>query len=162
MVLYRSSNPHFVEVGKLPETINYRNVKRFPEAELKKDVLVVRFDEQLYFANAGYFQDRLKNMAKKKGNVLELIIIDCSSIHDMDSTGMEALKEVYTFFQKNNVKIYFTGVVGPVRDFMKKAGLFRIIGEKNYFLRIHEAMVFHDSDSEQESNAGWHLSLIHI
>ncbi len=156
MVLYRSSKPHFVEVGKLPNSINYRNIGRFPEAKSKEDVLVVRFDEQLYFANAGYFQDQLKTFAKNKGDSLDLIIIDCSSIHDMDSTGMEALKEVYSFFQKKDIKIYFSGVLGPVRDFMKKAGLFRIIGEKNYFLRIHEAMLFNDSNEENERNNRWH------
>ena len=155
MVLYRSSQPHCVELGKLPDSLNYRNINRFPEAETQNDVLTVRFDEQLYFANVGYFQDRLKVFARNRGDELKLVIVDFSSIHEMDSTGMAGLKELFTYFQKNNIEFYFAGVVGPVRDYMNKAGLFRVIGEKKYFLKVHDAICFYNAIPEIEEEIGW-------
>jgi len=65
MVLYRSSKPHVVVLGNLPGTRSYRNLDRFENAGLPKDEIVIRFDDQLYFGNADYFQELLYHRSEK-------------------------------------------------------------------------------------------------
>ena len=43
--------PHTAELGRLPGTHVYRNIKQYEEATTVDGVLVVRFDAPLYFAN---------------------------------------------------------------------------------------------------------------
>ena len=59
-VLLKSSKPHYGVLGKVQGTNNYRNIERFPDAEQMPDELLIRFDDQLYFANATYFKDVIK------------------------------------------------------------------------------------------------------
>ncbi len=154
MVLYRSSKPHFPTLGKLPNSESFRSIRRFPNAESLDEVLITRFDDQLYFGNSNYFVENLKNKIERKGEKLELVILDAGSIHDMDSTGMEGLKEIINFLEKKKIKFHLTDVVGPVRDFLKRTGLSDRIGIKNQFLNNQDAMNFYIY-SKKGKPIGW-------
>ena len=146
MVLYRSSKPHVVVLGNLPGTRSYRNLDRFENAGLPKDEVVIRFDDQLYFGNADYFQDTIKKLADELGKDLKIVLLDFSSIHEVDSTGIHALQDVYHYFSNKNVKLYLACVIGPVRDQLTKSGITELIGEKNQFLKVHDALLYHRSE----------------
>jgi MFS superfamily sulfate permease-like transporter len=47
--LIRSTRPQVAVLGRLPGTESYRNVQRFPDAESREDVLILRVDAQFYF-----------------------------------------------------------------------------------------------------------------
>ena len=51
-LINRSSRPHFAVLGELPGLELYRNVLRFPEAVPPRNAVIIRFDEQLYVADA--------------------------------------------------------------------------------------------------------------
>ena len=148
MVLYRSSKPHVVVLGNLPGTRSYRNVDRFENAGLPKDELVIRFDDQLYFGNADYFQETIKKMAKDVGDELGVVLLDFSSIHEIDTTGIHALEDVHKYFSNKNIKLYLACVIGPVRDQLMKSGTTEIIGEKNQFLKVHDALLHHRAEGK--------------
>ena len=56
-VIYRSTKPHYAVLGKLPDTRVYRNVERFENVEVRKNILIIRYDANLYFANTSHFID---------------------------------------------------------------------------------------------------------
>ena len=140
MILLRSSKPHVAILGQLPGSINYRNIDRFELAKQPEEMLIVRFDDQLYFANASYFQDIVKDLLKEHPKKINLFVLDASNIHNIDSTGMHTIEQVYSFLTKQNIKFYISGMVGPVRDNIKKMGLLEKLGEKSQFLNIHQAV----------------------
>ena len=59
----------------------YRNKERFNEVILDDEVLVFRFDAQLFYANASYFIETLELMVEEKGSHLKLIVLDAESIN---------------------------------------------------------------------------------
>ena len=154
MVLYETTRPHFAVLGKLPNSATYRNIERFEHVDLDDEVLVIRFDNQLYFANANYFLDTIKDLAVAEGEVLKLVVLDASSIHDIDSTGIHALEELLQFLSNRGVKLYLAGVIGPVRDLLQLTGLADRIGEKSQFLRTHDAVVYFQN-SENGTSVNW-------
>jgi len=158
-VLYRSSSPHIAILGNIPNTAVYRNVDRFDHLDTSPEILIIRFDDQLYFANASYFKDFVVNIINKRKSQTKLLILDASSIHRLDSTGLQVLKEVDTFLDKNNIQLYLSGVIGPVRDRLYKFGVMRETGQKSYFLRIHDAEQ-HFKQSESNKAAEWHSSAV--
>jgi len=159
MVLYRSSRPHLAVLGKLPQTRSYRNVNRFENAEQPDDVLVVRFDDQLYFGNADFFKDSIKGLAKEKGAPLQLIVIDCSSIHEIDSTGLHALEQLLSHFREMKIDVYFARFIGPVRDKILKTGLMEKIGMENQFLQVQDAVDYH-TNLKMGVKKGWNPEAI--
>jgi len=140
MLIYKSARPHIAILGRVPETHFYRNRKRFKDVIIDENILIIRFDAQLHFANTTYFKDKLQEYAKYKGEKLKLLIIDGESLNSLDSSAVYALDEVIDFFNKKNVEIAFTGLKGPVRDTISKSKLIDKIGIDHCFMSIQEAV----------------------
>ena len=143
VLIFRTSRPYVVELGKVPNSNFYKNKERFEEVILDEDVLVFRFDAQLFYANASYFRDRLEQMMDHKGSALKLIVLDAESINRVDSTGVEMLKERILFCQKKGIIFYLAGVKGPVRDDLFRSGILEIIGLDHFFMRANQAVRFY-------------------
>ena len=153
-VLYRSSKPDIIVLGSIPNTTSYRSVERFKKATQTEETLVIRFDNQLYFANASPFKDTVKDLTRARRGKLKALILDASSIHDIDSSGLHALEEIHRYLQNNGITFYLTGVIGKVRDILKKSGVMDKIGTENFYLKNHDAVLSHHS-TISEYNEGW-------
>ncbi|PQJ68600.1 MULTISPECIES: SulP family inorganic anion transporter [Polaribacter] len=149
VLIYRTSRPYVTELGKVPNSNFYRNKNRFEEVIIHDDILIFRFDAQIFYANSSYFRDNLDEMAAKKGKALKLIVIDAESINRVDSTGVEMLKERIKFYQKKDIMFYFAGVKGPVRDDLFRSGVLQIIGINHFFMRANEAVKFYKTGNRE-------------
>jgi SulP family sulfate permease len=143
VLIYRTSRPYVTELGKVPDSNFYKNKNRFEEVIIEDDILVFRFDAQLFYANSSYFRDNLDQMASKKGKALKLIVLDAESINRVDSTGLEMLKERVKFYKKKEITFYFAGVKGPVRDDLFRSGILEIIDINHFFMRVNQAVKFY-------------------
>jgi SulP family sulfate permease len=143
ILIFRTSRPYVAVLGKVPNSNFYKNKERFEEVLIDDDILVLRFDAQLFYANASYFRDKLEQMMDKKGNTLKLIVLDAESINRVDSTGIEMLKERIRFCQKKGILFYFAGVKGPVRDDLFRSGVLEIIDINHFFMRANQAVMFY-------------------
>jgi SulP family sulfate permease len=149
ILIFRTSRPYFTELGKVPNSNFYRNKERFRDVVLEDEILVFRFDAQLFYANANYFRDNLDLIAEKKGAGLKLIVIDAESINRVDSTGIEMLLERIKYYQKRGVLFYFAGVKGPVRDDMFRGGILKIIDINHFFMRVNGAVNFYKTGDRE-------------
>jgi len=151
MVIYKTTRPHVAILGKIPGTHFYRNIERFEGIiRPKEDVLIVRFDAQLYFANTAFFKDKLEELVIEKGEKLKLIIIDGESMNNLDSSGVHALLEVIEDYTSKNIEVAFTGIKGPVRDAMEKGGVIEKISFNHCFMSIQEAIDCYESMCNDE------------
>lgn len=140
LVLFSTTYPHTAVLAKIPNTHYYRNIERFKDLEQKDTILIYRFDAQLFFANINHFKDKLYEYENSKGNKLQLLIIDGESINNIDSTSINALDEIISDHRSRNIKVFFTGVKGPVRDKMVSSGFMERVGTSHFFMSIHEAV----------------------
>ena len=143
VLIYRTSRPYVAELGKVPGSNFYRNKSRFEEVIIDDDILIFRFDAQIFYANSSYFRDKLDEMADKKGGTLKLIVLDAESINRVDSTGVEMLKERIKFYKKKNITFLLAGVKGPVRDDFFRSGILEIIDINHFFMRPNDAVRFY-------------------
>lgn len=140
MVLFRTTMPHTAELARIPNTHFYRNIKRFDNLDLKDDILIYRFDAQLFFANTEYFKDKLYEFERSKENKLKLLVIDGESINNIDSTAIQAFEEILADFTSREIELFFTGIKGPVRDKLNASGFTNKISENHFFLSIQDAV----------------------
>ena len=149
MIVYRTAIPHIAVLGKLPNSSHYRNVTRFPDAIQNEDVLIIRFDAQLFFGNAEYFKETIKEMTKDKVEKLNLLILDCTSVNDVDSTGMHTLEEMLDYLSERKIMLYLVHVIGPVRDNMYNTGLMDKVSRANFFLSIDDALQHYKTEGDE-------------
>ena len=149
MVIYRTSIPHVASLGKVPGTSLYRNLSRFSNLEEREDLLIVRFDAQLYFANLNYFKDTIETLAQKKGESLKYILIDAESINHIDSSALHQIEKMIEEYRQKNIQVFFAAVKGPVRDAMARGGIIDKIGENHFFMdnqSVWNYIEAHDDD----------------
>jgi SulP family sulfate permease len=140
ILIYQSTKPNMAVLGRVPKTPFYRNKDRFKNVIIDKEILIVRFDAQLYFANISYFKENIKKLAKERGDDLKIIIIDFESINALDGSAIYALEEIYTYFNDLDVRLALSGIKGPVRDDLAKSGLMKQIRYDHCFMSIQEAV----------------------
>lgn len=148
MMIYRSTRPHVARLGRLPGTHDYRNIERFKEIEIRDDLLVVRYDAQLYFANATHFSETLRSMVARHRP--QLVVLDCGSISSIDATALQELEELVKSLLDEGVMICFAGLIGPVRDFLTKTGFISKLGIDHFFLDVQAAVDYYDSGRQKE------------
>ncbi len=144
LLVYRSTRPHIAQLGNFKGTKYFRNINRFDAAEQRDDVLIFRFDGQLYFANSAYFRDNLFKMADEKGKALKLIILDSEAINHLDSSAVNMLEGVLIELKTRGVKFYMADIIGPVRDVIYKSGLIELLGKNSLFMRTADALDYYD------------------
>ena len=140
MVIYRSTRPHYATLGRIPGTSFFRNTGRFEQLEERDDMLIFRFDADLYFANTNFFKDKLEEEARAKGDGLKYIIISAESISHVDSSALHALEEILREYREQGVHVVFAGVKGPLRDALNRAHLMDYFGQDNFYLTVQEAV----------------------
>ena len=149
VVIYSSTKPHYAEVGRLGSTDTFRNIKRFPEAKIKDEILIYRFDSNLYFANVEYFRETIDDKIFEHGDSLELVVLDGSAMTDIDSTGVDVLNSLVDDLYSKDIKIYMAGVHGPVRDKLQLSGIADKMNNECFFFDITEALKYHEEKDKE-------------
>lgn len=154
MVIYNSTKPHMAILGHIPNTNMYRNIGRFNDLEINEEILIIRFDSQLNFTNSSYFQETIIEKVNEKGVKLKLVIINADSLNSVDSSGVHVLKRVLLFLKNKNIELYFTGLIGPVRDTLYKSGFMAEIKFENCFLSVQRAVDAFDKNKNSREIGG--------
>ena len=152
ILIFRTSRPYVAELGKVPDSDFYRNRERFTEVIVNDEILVFRFDAQLFYANSSYFIETLELMVEAKGAHLKLIVLDAESINRVDSTGVEMLKERIRFYRKKGILFYFAGVKGPVRDHLFRGKILDIITLDHFYMRVNGAVNYYKTGKKEYQN----------
>jgi len=136
----RTTRPHTAVLGRVPGTRSYRNVNHVPDAETWDDLLIVRVDAQFYFGNVTFLKDTLKRLEGECAGTLSAVILDASSINQLDSSADAALHEIADAYARRDIKLLLANVKGPVRDVMKRSHLIEKIGAERFFLDVDDAV----------------------
>jgi len=141
IVLFRMSRPNVAELGHVPGTRLFRDLDRFEQAGRLKDIMVLRVDASFSFANAEYFKDFILEKSEREGRTVEVVVVDGTSINDLDTTAIEALVSVFESLEEMDIELHLTGLIGPVREVVRRSGLYGLLGEEHFHLDPHEAVV---------------------
>jgi SulP family sulfate permease len=114
LYLYRTSKPHIAEVGLIEGTEHFRNVLRH-SVTTHPQLLSLRVDENLFFANAGYLEDCIYAALQKNPEVKHLVLM-CSACNAIDYTALEVLETINAHLRDLGVTFHLSEIKGPVMD----------------------------------------------
>ena len=135
-LVWRSSHPHMAVVGRVPGTEHFRNIKRH-KVDTLPELLALRVDESLFFANAALVQEKIEAMVAADPG-LRYVLLLCPAVNQIDSTALEALTQLHASLQAKNAKFMLAEVKGPVMDRLQHTELGHKL-EGNIFLSANEA-----------------------
>lgn len=135
--LYKTSRPHMAVVGEVPGTEHYRNVDRH-EVITRSDILSLRIDESLYFANASFVESSLYALLEKRPEVRHVILM-CTAVNEIDLSALEALESINRQLAERDITLHLSEVKGPVMDVLRHTHFLQDLTGK-VFLSQHHAV----------------------
>eukprot|EP00854_Cymbomonas_tetramitiformis_P001011 gene1011-1536_t len=151
LVIYESARPHTAELGKLPNTTVYRNIRQYEDAATVEGMIILRIDAPIYFANTSYVKEKLRQyemMASMKpsstnnlrGQELRFVILEMSPVTSIDSTGLHALKDIVSEYKLRGIGFVLANPNRKVLEALEQAGIMDKIGFNHIFLNVHFAV----------------------
>ncbi|MCX2975522.1 sulfate permease [Halieaceae bacterium IMCC8485] len=134
--LARTSMPHIAEVGLIEGTEHFRNIRRHLTLTTP-EILSLRMDESLFFANAHHLESRIYDAVFQKDRIAHVILL-CSALNEIDASALEVLEGINAQLAEQGVQLHFSEIKGPVMDTLKRAGFLSQISG-NVFLTHYEA-----------------------
>lgn len=137
LFLFKTSRPHIAEVGLVPNTQHFRNIKRHT-VETHPTLLTIRIDESLYFANARFLEDFVYTRVQKDCELRNVVFM-FSAVNEVDLSALESLEAINSRLSDMNIQLHLSEVKGPVMDRLKRSHfLDELTGE--VFLSQFDAM----------------------
>ena len=140
LLVYRTSKPHYAFLGRIGSTNYFKNVKRFPdEVVLRDDLIILRFDAQLFFGNIHFFKKLVFDSLNKNPRKVKGFIINARSMNYIDSTAIEQLIDIIEKIQEKGIRVMLVGATGPTRDSVIKSKLINVVKKGNLFITSGDA-----------------------
>ena len=139
LYVWRASRPHVAELGRLPGSEHFRNIRRYRNLETWPEILLLRVDENLSFANSAYLEETIMERVVHKPSLEHLVLV-ASGINGVDLSALEALAGLAQSLRSAGVTLHLAEVKGPVMDRLKHTGLVQHLAPGYVFLSAHEAV----------------------
>lgn len=124
----RSSRPHTAVLGYVEEQDAYHDRKRYPKATDYPEMIMIRVDASLYFANARFVEDRVREQLATKPEA-KWVLMDMSGVNDADAVALSTLSDLMDDCANRGVRFAFAGMKGQVRDVVVRAGWHEKLGK---------------------------------
>jgi sulfate permease, SulP family len=138
MHLLRTMKPRVALLGRYPDG-TLRDLRVHPDLPTSANVIALRFDDALYFANAAFFEEAVLAAAAARPQAKYLLVVG-SGINQMDASGEEVVRHLVERLRVGGIVLVFCGLKKQVLDVMRRTGLYDLVGEERIFANEEQAL----------------------
>ncbi|WP_426139470.1 SulP family inorganic anion transporter [Pseudomonas sp. DWP3-1-2] len=138
--LWDGWRPYSAVLGRVDGIKGYHDTQRYPDARLIPGLVLFRWDAPLFFANAEWFQDRVLNAVAASPTPVRWLVITAEPVTSVDVTSADMLAELVDILYAADITLCFAEMKDPVKDKLKRFGLFSRFGEQAFFPTIGAAV----------------------
>lgn len=141
LYLWRTSRPRVITVGRVRDSEQFRGPDHTGVAKLQKSpVLVLRVDQDLFFANARSFRECVLREVTHQGDGAVCLLLDFSSVDNIDSSALEVFGELITELRETGMELGLAEVRQPVMDRLKTVDFLDRLGSDRVYESTHEGL----------------------
>jgi high affinity sulfate transporter 1 len=138
--LWDGWRPHSAVLGRVDHLKGYHDITRHPEARLIPGLVLFRWDAPLFFANAELFSKRALDAVDSSPTPVRWLVVAAEPVTSVDVTAADAVCELDDKLRSSGIELCFAEMKDPVKDKLKRFGLFAVIGEGSFFATVGEAV----------------------
>ena len=139
--LWDGWRPHSAVLGRVDGVKGYHDIARYPDARRMPGLVLFRWDAPLFFANAELFQERVLEAVAASPTPVRLA-------HRGGRTGHQHRRHLGRHARRTGCRpatrrassCCFAEMKDPVKDKLKRFGLFAELGERAFFPTIGSAV----------------------
>lgn len=148
--LWDSWRPHSAVLGRADGVKGYHDITRYPDARRIPGLVLFRWDAPLFFANAELFKQRALDAVANSPTPVRWLVVAAEPVTGIDVTAGDTLAELDNALHAMGIELCFAELKDPVKDTLKRFGLFAQLGERYFFPTIGSAVAryldIHDVD----------------
>jgi SulP family sulfate permease len=144
-------------VGEVPGTEHYRNINRH-KVITHSNILSLRIDESLYFANAGFIEDRVYELVDANAGIQHVILM-CTAVNEVDLSALEVLESINLRLKDSGIELHLSEVKGPVMDVLAHTEFIKHLSGQ-VFLSHHlgvQSIVTASEEKKASSTSSWDI-----
>jgi len=138
--LWDGWRPHSAVLGRTPGVKGYHDITRYPNARRIPGLVLFRWDAPLFFANAEFFKERALNAVATSPTPVRWMIVAAEPVTSVDVTACDMVAELDEALHAQGIELCFAELKDPVKDKLKRFGLFARLGEHSFFPTIGVAV----------------------
>jgi high affinity sulfate transporter 1 len=138
--LWDGWRPHSAVLGRAEGVKGYHDVTRYPQARQIPGLVLFRWDAPLFFANAEFFKERILDAVTKSPSPVRWVVVAAEPVTSVDVTAADMLADVDKALLNVGTELRFAELKDPVKDKLKRFGLFATFGEEKFFPTIGAAV----------------------
>jgi MFS superfamily sulfate permease-like transporter len=145
LLLARTVRPHDAVLGAVEGVDGFQDVEEFPQGARAPGLLVYRFDGPLFFANADYFEHRVREVVAAAPQPVEWFLLDAEAITDIDTTAADSVEAIRRELAEQGTLLVVARAKQPLRARLNRVGLFDKIGKHWFYPSIRSAVAAFDA-----------------
>jgi MFS superfamily sulfate permease-like transporter len=138
--LWDGWRPHSAVLGRAYGVKGYHDITRYPDARRIPGLVLFRWDAPLFFANAEFFNERVLDAVAKSPTPVRWLIVAAEPVTSVDVTAGDTIAELDEVLHAQGITLCFAELKDPVKDKLKRFGLFAQLGENYFFPTIGAAV----------------------
>jgi high affinity sulfate transporter 1 len=138
--LWDGWRPHSAVLGRAHGVKGYHDITRYPDARLIPGLVLFRWDAPLFFANAEFFRERVLDAVAKSPTPVRWLVVAAEPVTSVDVTACDTVAELDQALHAQGIELCFAELKDPVKDKLKRFGLFAQLGEAYFFPTVGSAV----------------------
>jgi len=131
--LWDAWRPYSAVLGRAEGVKGYHDINRYPDARLIPGLVLFRWDAPLFFANAELFHDRVLDAVAGSPTPVRWLVVAAEPVTSVDVTSADMLAELDETLHAAGIELCVAEMKDPVKDKLKRFGLFARLGETAFF-----------------------------
>jgi high affinity sulfate transporter 1 len=138
--LWDGWRPHSAVLGRVDHIKGYHDITRYPNARRVPGLVLFRWDAPLFFANAEFFGDRVRAAVAASPTPVRRVVVAAEPVTSVDVTAADTVAELHDSLRRDGVELSFAEMKDPVKDKLKRFGLFARFGAESFHATVGEAV----------------------
>jgi high affinity sulfate transporter 1 len=138
--LWDGWRPYSAVLGRADGVKGYHDITRYPDARRIPGLVLFRWDAPLFFANAELFHDRVLDAVAASPTPVRWLVVAAEPVTGVDVTSADMLAELNESLHAAGIELRLAEMKDPVKDKLKRFGLFARLGESAFFPTIGAAV----------------------
>ena len=138
--LWDGWRPHSAVLGRAHGVKGYHDITRYPDARRIPGLVLFRWDAPLFFANAEFFEERVLDAVATSPTPVRWLVVAAEPVTSVDVTACDMVAELDQALHAQGIELCFAELKDPVKDKLKRFGLFSQLGENYFFPTIGVAV----------------------
>ncbi len=138
--LWDGWRPHSAVLGRVEGVKGYHDITRYRDARLVPGLVLLRWDAPLFFANAELFQNRALDAVASSPTPVHWLVVAAEPVTSVDVTAADMLTALDETLHAAGIELCFAEMKDPVKDKLKRFGIFGRLGEERFFPTVGEAV----------------------